>query len=163
MSSSKSPSRRPKLMRASVTCPLLATSNASRKDLASRQSCGATSILTRVASYSTAQNEHAMSSSPHSSCSTPGPRSPDGSGLEARKEPFEIAIQQCQLHQRQAVRYGPSTDSCRWELLQLSKLRGFSGLPGERGEDRRTARERRAISMMLIPWWNGSYILHTFR
>ncbi|PSS10613.1 hypothetical protein M430DRAFT_21967 [Amorphotheca resinae ATCC 22711] len=94
-SSPKTPSRRPKLMRASATCPQLATSNASRKDLASRQSCGATTILTRVASYSTAQHEYAMSSSPHSTCSSPEQRSPGSAGLGGRKEPFEVAIQQC--------------------------------------------------------------------
>jgi len=80
-------------MRASATCPQLATSNASRKDLASLQSCGATTILTRVASYSMAQHEHAMRASPHSTCSSPGQRSPESANLE-RKEPFEIAIHQ---------------------------------------------------------------------
>ena len=83
--------RRPKLMRASATCPQLATSNASRKDLASLHSCGATTILTRVASYSSAQHEHAMRTSPLSSCSSPGQITE-----ERRKEPFEIAISQCE-------------------------------------------------------------------
>jgi hypothetical protein len=81
-------------MRASATCPQLATSNASRKDLASLQSCRATTILTRVASYSMAQHEHAMRASPHSTCSSPSQRSPESANLE-RKEPFEIAIHQC--------------------------------------------------------------------
>jgi len=92
--SPRTPSRRPKLMRASATCPQLATSNASRKDLANMQSCGATTILTRVASYSMAQHEHASRASPHSTCSSPGQRSPESANLESRKEPFEIAIHQ---------------------------------------------------------------------
>jgi phosphatidylinositol kinase/protein kinase (PI-3 family) len=92
MASPKTPSaRRPKLMRASATCPQLATSNASRKDLASLHPCGATTILTRVASYSSAQHEHAMRTSPLSSCSSPGQIAE-----ERRKEPFEIAISQCE-------------------------------------------------------------------
>ena len=92
MASLKSPSsRRPKLMRASATCPQLATSNASRKDLANLHSCGAATILTRVASYSSAQHEHAMRTRPLSSCSSPG-QSPE----ERRKEPFEIVISQCE-------------------------------------------------------------------
>jgi len=81
-------------MRASATCPQLATSNASRKDLASIQSCGATTILNRVASYSMAQHEHAGRTSPHSACSSPGQRSPGNGNLEGRKEPFEITIHQ---------------------------------------------------------------------
>lgn len=93
MASQKSPSsRRPKFMRASATCPQLATSNASRKDLASLHSCGATTILTRVASYSSAQHEHAMRTSPMSSCSSPGQITE-----ERRKDPFEITISQCEL------------------------------------------------------------------
>lgn len=91
--SSKPTSRRPKLMRASATCPQLATSNASRKDLASLQSCGAATILTRVASYSTAQHEHDMRT-PHSAYSSSG-RSPESASSENRKEPFEVAIHQC--------------------------------------------------------------------
>ncbi|KAL2068359.1 hypothetical protein VTL71DRAFT_16457 [Oculimacula yallundae] len=93
-SSPKSPSgRRPKLMRASATAPSLATSNASRNDLASLESARAATLLTRVASYSTAQQnyerEHRQSSI-SSVCS-----SNDGSpGGSARKEPFEIVIQQ---------------------------------------------------------------------
>lgn len=94
-SSPKSTSRRPRLMRASATCPQLATSNASRKDLASLQSCGATTILTRVASYSMAQHEHAMRAS-HSTCSSPDQRSPESASMESRKEPFEVAIHQCE-------------------------------------------------------------------
>jgi hypothetical protein len=92
----RTPSRRPKLMRASATCPQLATSNASRKDLASRQSCGAATILTRVASYSAVRQEHSMTASPHSSYSSPDPRSPESASLDARKEPFEIVIQRCE-------------------------------------------------------------------
>ncbi|KAH8598043.1 hypothetical protein B0O99DRAFT_52920 [Bisporella sp. PMI_857] len=90
--SPKTPSTRPRLMRASATCPQLATSNASRKDLATLQSYGAATILTRVASYSTAQHEHAIRHSPSSSCSSPL-QSPASANME-RKEPFENATQQ---------------------------------------------------------------------
>ncbi|PVH72667.1 hypothetical protein DL98DRAFT_595828 [Cadophora sp. DSE1049] len=94
-SSPKPPSaRRPKLMRASATAPSLATSNASRNDLASLQSARAATLLTRVASYSTAQQnyerEHRQSIG--SVCSS-GQGSP-ASVNEERKEPFEIVIQQ---------------------------------------------------------------------
>jgi hypothetical protein len=92
----RTPSRRPKLMRASATCPQLATSNASRKDLASRQSCGAATILTRVASYSAVRQEHSLTTSPHSSYPSPDPRSPESASLDARKEPFEVVIQRCE-------------------------------------------------------------------
>ena len=81
-------------MRASATCPQLATSNASRKDLASLHSCGATTILSRVANYSMAQNEHAVRTSPHSACRSPDQGSPESANME-RKEPFEIPIHQC--------------------------------------------------------------------
>lgn len=82
-------------MRASATCPQLATSSASRKDLSNMQSCGATTILARVASYSTAQHEHSMRVSPHSTCSSPDQRTPESTNLESRKEPCEIASGQC--------------------------------------------------------------------
>jgi len=79
-------------MRASATAPSLATSNASRNDLASLQSARAATLLTRVASYSTAQQnyerEHRQSIG--SACSS-GQGSPASSD---RKEPFEIVIQQ---------------------------------------------------------------------
>ncbi|KAH6698946.1 hypothetical protein DL95DRAFT_455193 [Leptodontidium sp. 2 PMI_412] len=92
-SSPKSPSgRRPKLMRASATAPSLATSNASRNDLASLQSARAATLLTRVASYSTAQQnyerEHRQSIGSVCSSGQGSPASPE------RKEPFEIVIQQ---------------------------------------------------------------------
>ncbi|KAG4410577.1 hypothetical protein IFR04_016290 [Cadophora malorum] len=94
-SSPKSPSaRRPKLMRASATAPSLATSNASRNDLASLQSARAATLLTRVASYSTAQQnyEREHRESIGSVCSS-GQGSPASVNGE-RKEPFEIVIQQ---------------------------------------------------------------------
>ena len=84
------------MMRASATCPQLATSNASRKDLANLQSCGATTILTRVATYSSAHHDHAVRTSPLSSCSSPGQ-----STGERRKDPFEITISQCEFHHHQ--------------------------------------------------------------
>jgi hypothetical protein len=118
-SSPKTPSRRPKLMRASATCPQLATSNASRKDLANLQSCGATTILTRVASYSMAQHEHAMRNSP-SSCSSPGQRSPESPSLESKKEPFEIAIHQCQSYLKWRLRSA--------NLMQLETTSAFQVL-----------------------------------
>ncbi|PQE16589.1 heterogeneous nuclear ribonucleo g protein [Rutstroemia sp. NJR-2017a WRK4] len=71
-------SSRPKLMRAHATAPSLATGNASRKDLASLQSSSrATTILTRVASYSAQQDHTSPRSSPSSSCSSPLSRSPE--------------------------------------------------------------------------------------
>ncbi|PQE11942.1 hypothetical protein CJF31_00000074 [Rutstroemia sp. NJR-2017a BVV2] len=71
-------SSRPKLMRAHATAPSLATGNASRKDLASLQSSSrATTILTRVASYSAQQDHSSPRSSPSSSCSSPLSRSPE--------------------------------------------------------------------------------------
>ncbi|KAM3073821.1 hypothetical protein ACMFMG_008444 [Clarireedia jacksonii] len=74
-------SSRPKLMRAHATAPsLVVTGNASRKDLASLQSCSkATTILTRVASYSAQQDHRSPRSSPSSSCSSPLSRSPETS------------------------------------------------------------------------------------
>jgi len=80
-------------VRASATCPQLATSNASRKDLATLQSYGATTILSRVASYSSAQHEHAMRS-PQSPCSSAG-QSPESANLDSRKERCEMGNQQC--------------------------------------------------------------------
>ena len=80
-------------VRASATCPQLATSNASRKDLATLQSSGATTILSRVASYSSAQHEHAMRS-PQSPCSSAG-QSPQSANLGSRKEAFDTGNQQC--------------------------------------------------------------------
>ena len=82
-------------MRASATAPSLATSNASRNDLASLQSARAATLLTRVASYSTAQQnyEREHRESIGSVCSS-GQGSP-GSVNGERKEPFEIVIQQC--------------------------------------------------------------------
>ncbi|PBP20261.1 hypothetical protein BUE80_DR008913 [Diplocarpon rosae] len=53
---SPSASRRPKLMRAPATAPSLATSNASRQDLASLQDARAATLLTRVAISSSAQH-----------------------------------------------------------------------------------------------------------
>ncbi|KAH7393570.1 hypothetical protein BKA64DRAFT_709909 [Cadophora sp. MPI-SDFR-AT-0126] len=94
-SSPKSPSaRRPKLMRASATAPSLATSNASRNDLASLQSARAATLLTRMASYSTAQQnyEREHRESIGSACSS-GQGSPSSVNGD-RKEPFEIVIQQ---------------------------------------------------------------------
>ncbi|KAE9374821.1 hypothetical protein N431DRAFT_438225 [Stipitochalara longipes BDJ] len=103
--SRKFPTRRPKLMRASATAPSLATSNASRKDLAlaGLQNSRAATLLTRVASYSSAQmgygggNGGGKRQSVGSFCESPvDSRSPESNsmGME-RKEPFEIVISQC--------------------------------------------------------------------
>ncbi|KAG9247891.1 hypothetical protein BJ878DRAFT_538885 [Calycina marina] len=78
-------------VRASATCPQLATSNASRKDLATMQSYGATNLLARVASYSSAQQENVMNSK-HSPCSSAG-QSPESANMDA-KEPFDVEIRQ---------------------------------------------------------------------
>jgi len=102
-SSSKStPTRRPKLMRASATAPSLATSNASRKDLAlaGLQNSRAATLLTRVASYSSAQMGYGGNSGKRqivdSFCESPvEARSSGSSGMGERKEPFEIVISQC--------------------------------------------------------------------
>jgi hypothetical protein len=94
-SSPKASARRPKLMRAAATAPSLATSNASRKDLASLQTSRAATLLSRVASYSRAQHEH--HGSPGSVYSTPEQRSPESASMEGRKEPFEIATHQCEF------------------------------------------------------------------
>jgi hypothetical protein len=54
--------RRPKLMRSSATAPSLATSNACRSDLAYlHPSSRATTILSRVASYSPPRTDHVVS------------------------------------------------------------------------------------------------------
>jgi len=81
-------------MRAAATAPSLATSNASRKDLASLQSSRAATLLNRVATYSMAQHEHGHNGTPGSVCSSPEQRSPESASMEGRKEPFEVAIHQ---------------------------------------------------------------------
>jgi hypothetical protein len=103
------PTRRPKLMRASATAPSLATSNASRKDLAlaGLQNSRAATLLTRVASYSSAQMGYGVGNggnagkrqSVGSFCESPvEARSPESSGMHMeKKEPFEIVISQCEL------------------------------------------------------------------
>jgi len=95
-SSRHSPTRRPKLMRASATAPSLATSNASRQDLASLQDSRATTLLTRMANYSSAQMQGYEHGSGHrsriGSLSSSGGQSPNGN---ERREPFEIAVSQC--------------------------------------------------------------------
>jgi hypothetical protein len=105
-SSSKTPTRRPKLMRASATAPSLAISNASRKDLAlaGLQNSRAATLLTRVASYSSAQMggyggvNGGKRQSVGSFCESPvDARSPESAGMGCeRKEPFEIVISQCE-------------------------------------------------------------------
>jgi len=104
--SRKPPTRRPKLMRASATAPSLAISNASRKDLAlaGLQNSRAATLLTRVASYSSAQmgygggngsGKRQSVGSVGSFCESPvDSRSPESGSME-RKEPFEIVISQC--------------------------------------------------------------------
>lgn len=89
--------RRPKLMRATATAPALATSNASRKDLANLQPSRATTLLARMASNSRSQSDQNLQSSPHSTCSSPGMRSPSpaDSPFGTRKEPFDLSIHQC--------------------------------------------------------------------
>lgn len=53
--------RRPKLMRSSATAPCVATSNACRNDLASLHSgSGASTLLTKVASYSVYPQNHEL-------------------------------------------------------------------------------------------------------
>jgi hypothetical protein len=104
------PTRRPKLMRASATEPSLATSNASRKDLAlaGLQNSRAATLLTRVASYSSAQMGMAYGGggSGNGKRQSVGSVGSLGSFCESpveerrmeRKEPFEIVISQCELH-----------------------------------------------------------------
>jgi hypothetical protein len=104
------PTRRPKLMRASATEPSLATSNASRKDLAlaGLQNSRAATLLTRVASYSSAQMGMAYGgggsgSGNRQSVGSVGSlgsfcESPVEERRMERKEPFEIVISQCELH-----------------------------------------------------------------
>src|SRR5436190_10295781 len=94
-------SQRPKLARASATAPSLATSNASRKDLANLQSTRASALLTRVASYSAGSDQphhlHHYNSrhSPSGSlCSSPEQNSPTSI---LRKQPYEIASCHCKL------------------------------------------------------------------
>jgi len=104
-SSVKTPIRRPKLMRASATAPSLAISNASRKDLAlaGLQNSRAATLLTRVASYSSAQMSGyggvngGKRQSVGSFCESPvEARSPESAGMGCeRKEPFENVISQC--------------------------------------------------------------------
>lgn len=104
------PTRRPKLMRASATEPSLATSNASRKDLAlaGLQNSRAATLLTRVASYSSAQMGMAYGGrggSGNGKRQSVGSVRSLGSFCESpveerrmeRKEPFEIVISQCEL------------------------------------------------------------------
>jgi hypothetical protein len=81
--STRNPSRRPKLMRASATCPQLATSNASRKDLATIQPYGATTILERALR------------SPYGS---PDQRSPESASVRNSKEVFDDlqVVRQCE-------------------------------------------------------------------
>jgi len=89
--SPKTSSRRPKLMRASATAPSLATSNASRQDLASLQNSRAATLLTTLASYSTHHSyEHARRTSDGSMCSSPG-QSPE-SAMAERRETFEEVL-----------------------------------------------------------------------
>ena len=94
---STSPMNRPKLTRGSITEPSLATSNASRNDLASLHctESSASTLLARVASYSLAQHDTQMKrrSGGDSAYSSPGqsPRS-------ERKEPFEMGVSRCECH-----------------------------------------------------------------
>ncbi|KAF8865751.1 hypothetical protein BDZ45DRAFT_783992 [Acephala macrosclerotiorum] len=91
--SPKTSTRRPKLMRAAATAPSLATSNASRQDLASLQNSRAATLLTTLANYSTHHGyEHARRTSDGSMCSSPG-RSPE-SEMSARRESFEVLAAQ---------------------------------------------------------------------
>lgn len=129
-------------MRASATAPSLATSNASRKDLAlaGLQNSRAATLLTRVASYSSAQmgyrggNGAGKRQSVGSFCESPvESRSPESSsmGME-RKEPFEIVISQCELSSFRVLMVGQWDSENDWrgcvlmrdrrELLQLSQL-----------------------------------------
>jgi len=141
--SRKPPTRRPKLMRASATAPSLAISNASRKDLAlaGLQNSRAATLLTRVASYSSAQmgygggngsGKRQSVGSVGSFCESPvDSRSPESGSME-RKEPFEIVISQCELPSVLVLvdeeldagdeGEGMSADVNRRELLQLPQL-----------------------------------------
>jgi len=96
MSPKTSATRRPKLMRASATAPAVATSNASRQDLASLQNSHnsrAATLLTTLASYSTHHSyEHARRTSDGSMCSSPG-HSPE-SALSERRVSFEVLAAQ---------------------------------------------------------------------
>lgn len=136
-SSTKSPTRRPKLMRASATAPSLATSNASRKDLAlaGLQNSRAATLLTRVASYSSAQVapyggvNGGKRQSVGSFCESPvDVRSPESASMGCeRKEPFEIVISQCKSP-LPVVLWCGNGERCmlmcdhRRELLQLPQL-----------------------------------------
>ena len=98
--SSKSSSHRPKLARASATAPSLATSNASRQDLANLQSTGASALLSRVASYSVGPDHahHSHSYSPRYSSPSSLSSSPEQSpASETRKEPYEVANYYCRF------------------------------------------------------------------
>lgn len=133
-SRSSSCSRRPKLMRASATAPSLATSNASRKDLASLQSSSrATTILTRVASYS-APKDHPVRCSPGSSLlrSSSISRSPESAAVDTRKE--VNGMQHCQ--QIYPPLYESALMECSGCLFQLPKFRGLPRLSGGRGKER---------------------------
>jgi hypothetical protein len=100
--SSQSSSHRPKLARASATAPSLATSNASRQDLANLQSTRASTLLTRVASYSNGSDHshhphhyNARYSPPGSLCSSPEQHSPTS---DVRKQPYGIANYHCKMN-----------------------------------------------------------------
>jgi hypothetical protein len=147
-SESKPPSRgssprssachRPKLMRSSATAPCLATSNACRNDLAYLHSTSrATALLSRVASYSTSRpdRENKLRPPQENCCRSASPRGGrtirdlSDSPEEQKKNIYtgEIALpRECASSGHNGQSAHLSHRSTR-TLLQLSKLRGFSG------------------------------------
>jgi hypothetical protein len=130
--------RRPKLMRASATAPCLATSNASRNDLASLNPTSRASVmLSRVASYSSSQQDSEDQIQPSSSrrklpssrgCS---PSSRNGSLGQQKETTYLSRISQGQSLLSTRQEHGRLTGTSGGYLLQLSKFRGLSR--GSRG------------------------------
>jgi len=88
--------RRPKLTRSSATAPSLATSTASRKDLASlKSSSRAATLLTRVASYSPTQDKsgHRTSSPDRRRASSPLGRPPGTDPHETERKKVDQMVQ----------------------------------------------------------------------
>lgn len=88
--SPRTPTQRPKLMRAAATAPSLATSVASRKDTIYSTSSGATTLLSRVASISAQQGDLIIS--PQISPRSTG-FSPDSSPSSAG----HVKVESCKL------------------------------------------------------------------
>jgi hypothetical protein len=122
-------SHRPKLARASATAPSLATSNASRQDLANLQSTRASTLLTRVASYSSSpENAHhphhynCRYSPPSSLCSSPEQHSPTS---EVQKQPYGIASYSCKTFHTRCSSKNANWDSQRVTTSASPALKTF--------------------------------------